>query len=89
VVNVARHLDVDPETALHTSAAKFRDRFMAVEALVAARHPEGAPRLDLAAWDALWDEVKRAATADGASSTLSNTNHSSHISTTPRGLQDP
>jgi tetrapyrrole methylase family protein/MazG family protein len=89
LVNVARHLDVDPETALRASAAKFRHRFMAVEALVAARHPDGDPPLDLATWDALWDEVKRAATADGASSTLSNTNHNSHISTTPRGLQDP
>jgi tetrapyrrole methylase family protein/MazG family protein len=105
VVNVARHLDVDPETALHASAAKFRDRFMAVEALVAARHPDGGASLDLAGWDALWDEVKRAATAGGASSTVSPTNHTSHSDTsstttsspttghrptaTPRGPQDP
>lgn len=32
VVNVARHLDVDPEAALHAAAGKFRRRFMALEA---------------------------------------------------------
>ena len=32
VVNVARHLDVDPETALRGASAKFRSRFQAVEA---------------------------------------------------------
>jgi tetrapyrrole methylase family protein/MazG family protein len=32
VVNVARHLDVDPEAALHAAAGKFRRRFMAAEA---------------------------------------------------------
>jgi tetrapyrrole methylase family protein / MazG family protein len=53
VVNVARHLGVDPEAALRHSAAKFRRRFEAMEALGAAR---GVP-VD----DDLWDEVKRAA----------------------------
>ena len=32
VVNVARHLGVDPEAALREAAAKFRDRFAAMEA---------------------------------------------------------
>ena len=50
VVNVARHLGVDPESALRASAGKFRSRFMAMEALAAAR---GTP-VD----DRLWDEVK-------------------------------
>jgi tetrapyrrole methylase family protein/MazG family protein len=53
VVNVARHLGVDPEAALRDSAAKFRRRFEAMEALGAAR---GVP-----VNDDLWDEVKRAA----------------------------
>jgi tetrapyrrole methylase family protein / MazG family protein len=52
VVNVARHLGVDPEAALRDSAAKFRRRFEAMEVLAAAR---GVP-VD----DDLWDEVKRA-----------------------------
>jgi tetrapyrrole methylase family protein / MazG family protein len=51
VVNVARHLGVDPEAALRDSAAKFRTRFQAMEALGAAR---GTP-----VNEDLWDEVKR------------------------------
>jgi tetrapyrrole methylase family protein / MazG family protein len=50
VVNVARHLGIDPETALREAAAKFRDRFSAMEALAEARGT--APN------DDLWDEVK-------------------------------
>jgi tetrapyrrole methylase family protein/MazG family protein len=57
VVNVARHLGVDPEAALRAATAKFRNRFDAVEELAKAR------AIDLAAaglpvLDALWDEVK-------------------------------
>ena len=52
VVNLARHLKIDPEAALRGATAKFRDRFMAVERLAEARD------LDLPALDALWDEVK-------------------------------
>lgn len=50
VVNVARHLGVDPESALRDSAAKFRTRFMAMEALAQARGVD----ID----DTLWEEVK-------------------------------
>lgn len=60
VVNVARHLDVDPEAALRAATVKFRDRFMAVERLAASRGLE-LRALDLAGLDALWDEVKAAA----------------------------
>ncbi len=59
IVNVARHLKVDPETALREATAKFRRRFQAVEALAAERGLELAG-LDLAALDALWDYVKAA-----------------------------
>lgn len=52
VVNIARHIGVDPESALRASATKFRNRFEAVEALAAAR------RVPIA--DDLWDEVKKA-----------------------------
>jgi len=58
VVNVARHLDLDPEAALRGASAKFRDRFMAVERL-AGRRGMDAGSLDVAALDRLWDEVKR------------------------------
>jgi uncharacterized protein YabN with tetrapyrrole methylase and pyrophosphatase domain len=57
VVNVARHVHVDPETALRAATVKFRTRFEAVEALAAARG-QTLDVLDLAALDALWDEVK-------------------------------
>jgi uncharacterized protein YabN with tetrapyrrole methylase and pyrophosphatase domain len=55
---VARHLRVDPEAALRQATRKFRDRFVAVEALVAERYPDGGEGLGLEAWDRLWDEVK-------------------------------
>jgi MazG family protein len=58
VVNVARHLDLDPETALRGATAKFRGRFEAVEALAAERGLQvGAASLEQL--DELWDEVKR------------------------------
>lgn len=57
VVNVARHLGLDPEAALRGASAKFRDRFMAVERLAADRGVE-LGSLGLAGLDRLWDEVK-------------------------------
>jgi tetrapyrrole methylase family protein/MazG family protein len=57
VVNVARHLGLDPESSLRESAAKFRDRFVAMETLARAR--------GVAITDDLWDEVKAAATRTG------------------------
>jgi len=57
VVNVARHLGVEPESALRAATLKFRGRFEQVESLARSRGTElrGAP---LATLDALWDEVK-------------------------------
>ena len=62
IVNVARHLGVDPELALRQAAVKFQRRFEAVEALAADRGVD-LHDTDLATLDALWDEVKRAAHA--------------------------
>ncbi len=62
VVNVARHLKVDPEAALREATAKFRRRFMAVEVLAAERGLD-LSHLGLPALDELWEEVK-AASAD-------------------------
>jgi tetrapyrrole methylase family protein / MazG family protein len=64
VVNVARHVRVDPETALRAATVKFRTRFEAVEALAAARG-QTLDVLDLAALDSLWDEVKATEGATG------------------------
>ncbi len=58
VVNVARHLRVDPESALRAAANKFRRRFEQVEGLATDRGID-LHAADLDALDALWDEVKR------------------------------
>ena len=58
VVNVARHLDIEPEAALRSATHKFRRRFEGVEQLANERGVVIADA-DLATLDALWDEVKR------------------------------
>jgi tetrapyrrole methylase family protein/MazG family protein len=60
VVNVARHLDVDPELALRAATDKFRSRFEGVERLARERGIDLAAA-ELATLDALWDDVKAAA----------------------------
>lgn len=57
LVNVSRHLDVDPESALRHSVQKFRRRVLAVEELAKSRGL-ALSQLDLAELDRLWDEVK-------------------------------
>ena len=57
VVNVARHLDVEPEAALRAAAHKFRRRFEHVEQLAVQRGIV-LGSADLETLDALWDEVK-------------------------------
>jgi uncharacterized protein YabN with tetrapyrrole methylase and pyrophosphatase domain len=57
VVNVARHLDVEPEAALRAAVHKFRRRFEIVERLAVERGID-LHASDLAALDALWDEAK-------------------------------
>jgi tetrapyrrole methylase family protein/MazG family protein len=60
VVNVARHLHIEPEAALRSAAHKFRGRFEAVEALARERGID-LHASDLTVLDALWDEVKAGA----------------------------
>jgi MazG family protein len=57
VVNVARHLDVEPEAALRAATQKFRTRFEQVEILARERGLD-LHTAELAALDTLWDEVK-------------------------------
>ncbi len=52
--NLARKLDIEPETALRRATAKFERRFRRVETLTAER---GIGR-NLDALEALWQEVK-------------------------------
>jgi MazG family protein len=53
--NLARKLNVEPETALRRATAKFERRFRRVEALAAERGIGS----DLDALEALWQQVKR------------------------------
>ena len=63
VVNLARHVGADPETALRRACAKFEHRFRTVEWLAGERG--AAPdALDLVGLDALWDEAKARERAD-------------------------
>ena len=66
VVNVARHLKIDPESALRAAAHKFRSRFEALELLAVERNIDlhagpdrTGERPSLATLDALWNEVKQ------------------------------
>ncbi|MCA6102842.1 nucleoside triphosphate pyrophosphohydrolase [Bradyrhizobium australafricanum] len=61
LVNLARHVDADPETALRATNAKFERRFAYIEKALAAkgRSLDGA---SLEEMDALWNEAKSANT---------------------------
>ncbi len=58
LVNVARHLDIDPEHCLRQTNAKFERRFRSIERGLSeiGRRPEDATLEEM---DALWDEAKR------------------------------
>jgi ATP diphosphatase len=57
MANLARHMKVDPESALRAANAKFTRRFSRIEALLAeaGKRPEDS---DLAEMDALWNRAK-------------------------------
>ena len=57
LVNLARHLEVDPEAALRRTNAKFTRRFGAVEEALAAvgKTPETSTLEEM---DRLWDGIK-------------------------------
>lgn len=59
MVNLGRHLGVDPETALRATNAKFTRRFNAVEDALAARGKTPSEST-LAEMDDLWNSVKKA-----------------------------
>jgi ATP diphosphatase len=59
VVNLARHLDADPEGVLRATNQKFERRFGSIERALAARGKSPAEST-LAEMDALWDEAKAA-----------------------------
>ena len=59
VANLARHLDIDPETAVRSTNAKFERRFRYIEAALAAqgRNVADSPLAELDAW---WERAKAA-----------------------------
>jgi nucleoside triphosphate diphosphatase len=57
VANVARHLRLDPETALRSANAKFTRRFHAIERKL-AQDGRTPAQSDLAEMDRLWDGAK-------------------------------
>ena len=58
VVNVARHLDIDPESALRAAVAKFRLRVESVEGL-ATQQGKNMKEMTLLELDELWEVVKQ------------------------------
>jgi len=62
-VNLARHLDIDSETALRAANRKFERRFRAMERLANGRSLTLAD-MTLAELDTLWDEIKAAQGCD-------------------------
>jgi ATP diphosphatase len=59
VVNLARHLDADPEAVLRAANLKFERRFAAIERALAERG-KSPGQASLAEMDALWDDAKAA-----------------------------
>ena len=57
VVNLARHLGLDPETGLRATNAKFERRFRAIEAAAAAAGKD-VTELGLEEMEALWQRAK-------------------------------
>jgi len=53
VVNLARRLDVDPESALNRTIRKFRDRFRRIEENIDIESPPSLDELDR-----IWEEAK-------------------------------
>jgi ATP diphosphatase len=59
VVNLARHVDADPEAMLRATNLKFEQRFAAIEQAL-ARRGRSPQQASLAEMDALWEEAKAA-----------------------------
>ena len=58
MVNLSRHLRVDPERELRASTHRFRDRFHHIERRL-AEQGKTPMQASLGEMDALWDEAKK------------------------------
>jgi ATP diphosphatase len=61
VVNLARHVDADPEAVLRGTNRKFEQRFASIEQAL-ARRGKSPDQASLVEMDALWNEAKAAET---------------------------
>ena len=66
VVNLARHLGVDPERELRAATGRFRERFAHIERRL-AESGRGFRDTTLAEMDTYWNEAKAAEAAGGSS----------------------
>ncbi|MEO1459107.1 MAG: nucleoside triphosphate pyrophosphohydrolase [Pseudomonadota bacterium] len=64
MVNLGRHLDVEPETALRGANAKFERRFRAIEAAL-AEEGRGPAEASLEEMETLWQQAKAAERGTG------------------------
>jgi len=64
LVNLARHLDADPEALLRSTNAKFERRFAAIEAALRSRG-RSPKEASLAEMEELWQAAKSAETEIG------------------------
>lgn len=58
LINYARFLNIDPETALEKTNLKFKNRFMKMEEVVMGQNKNLAD-MTLSEMDAVWNEVKK------------------------------
>ena len=58
IVNLSRHIDVDPELALRRSNEKFFNRFAYIEKQL-MRQGKSLKEASLEEMDAIWEEAKR------------------------------
>lgn len=65
VVNLARWMEIDAETALREANLRFEERFSQVE-LLASEQGQTLDALDIDALEALWQEAKRRMAGGGA-----------------------
>jgi XTP/dITP diphosphohydrolase len=59
MINYARFLNIDPETALEKTNKKFKDRFQAMESYATAKGLD-LSQLTLDQKNDLWDQMKTA-----------------------------
>jgi ATP diphosphatase len=59
MVNLARHLDIDPDAALRSANAKFRTRFRYIETVLAQRG-KSPSQASLEEMETIWQEAKTA-----------------------------